>query len=127
MNDAKIKVVELDITTPIDAETAIQGLGGTDEIFYMMLENLEGMSLNQCMKDIIPVYDSKQYEQIKHFAHSLKGASAYIGASRLHYACYFIQHHFMEQNFEKMLEYYPSLVEAAIEFKTYSRKIINQS
>lgn len=63
---------------------------------------------------------------MKDLAHSLKGASGYIGASRLHYVCYFIQEHFVFERNEKMLEYYPSLVEAAIEFKKYSRKIIAQ-
>jgi len=58
---------------------------------------------------------------MKDLAHSLKGASGYIGASRLHYACYFIQKHFVNGQKEKMLEYYPTLVEAAIEFKVYSR------
>lgn len=89
-----------------------------------MLGNLESMSLNQTMKDIIPAFDSKDFKQMKSFAHSLKGASAYIGASRLHYICYFIQEHFVLKDYDKMLEYYPSLVESAIEFKLYSRKII---
>ena len=61
---------------------------------------------------------------MKNLAHSLKGASGYVGASRLHYVCYFIQEHFVFNRFDKMLEYYPSLVEAAIEFKVYSRQII---
>ena len=63
---------------------------------------------------------------MKDQAHSLKGASGYIGASRLHYVCYFIQEHFVYNRFDKMIEYYPSLVEAAIEFKLYSRKIIHK-
>jgi HPt (histidine-containing phosphotransfer) domain-containing protein len=93
----------------------------------MMLGNLEDMSLNQCLRDMVNVYDTKDYGNIKALAHSLKGASAYIGASRLHYMCFFIQHHYVEQNFEKMIEYYPSLVESAIEFKTHHRKLIAQN
>jgi len=76
------------------------------------------------MKEIGPAFEKKDYKQMKSLAHSLKGASAYIGASRLHYICYFIQEHFVSENYEQMLEYYPTLVEAAIEFKLYSRKII---
>jgi len=39
-------VQEMDITNPVDVENAIQGLGGEPSIFYMMLGNLESMSLN---------------------------------------------------------------------------------
>ncbi len=54
----------------------------------------------------------------------MKGASGYVGVSRLHYACYFIPAHFVANHFDKMMEYYPTLVETAIEFKLYSKKII---
>ena len=114
----------MDISTPIDVDKAIQGLGGDPNIFYMMLENLEKLALNKTMKDIVAEYDNRNYQGMKDLAHSLKGASGYIGASRLHYACYFIQEHFVYDRKEKMLEYYPSLVEAAIEFKVYSRTLI---
>ena len=114
----------MDTSTPIDIDLAIQGLGGEPQIFYMMLGNLEGMTLNQTMKNIILPFEQKKYEEMKNLAHSLKGASGYIGASRIHYACYFIQEHFVFERYDKMLEYYPSLVEAAIEFKIHSRKII---
>ena len=90
----------------------------------MMLANLESMTLNSTMKDIVDKYDRRDYLEIKNLAHSLKGASGYVGASRLHYVCYFIQEHFVYNRFEKMLEYYPSLIEAAIEFKVYSRQIL---
>ena len=114
----------MDTSTPIDIDLAIQGLGGEPQIFYMMLGNLESMTLNPTMKNIIVPYEQKNYQEMKDLAHSLKGASGYIGASRLHYVCYFIQEHFVFQRLDKMVEYYPSLVEAAIEFKIYSRQII---
>jgi HPt (histidine-containing phosphotransfer) domain-containing protein len=127
MSCNKIKFCDLDTSTPIDIEAAIQGLGDDPDIFYLMLGNLESMSLNGCLRDIIPVFESRDYDKIKHYAHSLKGASAYIGASRLHYMCFFIQQHWVDENYEKMLEYYPSLVEAAIEFKVHSRKLMAQN
>jgi len=85
-----IRVLEMDTSTPIDIDLAIVGLGGEQSIFYMMLANLEDMTLKPTMKDIAVEYDAKSYEKMKDLAHSLKGASGYIGASRLHYACYFI-------------------------------------
>jgi HPt (histidine-containing phosphotransfer) domain-containing protein len=93
----------------------------------MMLGSLEDMSLNQCMREMVDAYDKNDHGKVKALAHSLKGASAYIGASRLHYMCYFIQHHYVEHNYREMMEYYPSLVEAAIEFRIYHRKLIAKS
>lgn len=118
-----IKFVEMDVTTPIDVQCAINTLGGEPNIFYMMLGNLEDMSLNKVMTDMVPQYEAKNYLEIKNLAHSLKGSSGYIGASRLHYVCYFIQEHYVYYRYDKMLEFYPALVEAAIEFKVHSREL----
>ena len=54
-------------------------------------------------------------------AHKIKGAASYVAASRLHYVCWFIQSHFLKGETDEMMKYYPSLVEAVIEFKMYSR------
>lgn len=90
MEQPLIKVQEMDVSTPIDVDKAVQGLGGDPNIFYMMLENLEKLALNKTLKDMVPEYDKANYAGMKDLAHSLKGASGYVGASRLHYACYFI-------------------------------------
>ena len=122
-----IKVEDMDISTPIQLKEAIKGLGGEPSIFYMMLGNLEPMTMNATIKGMIPAFDNKDYAQMKGLAHNLKGSAAYVGASRLHYACYFIQEHYVYQNFPKMLDYYPELIEAAIEFKVHSRQLIAKS
>ena len=57
-------------------------------------------------------------------AFSLKTSCGLNGASRLYNMCYFTEYHFKENNFEMILEYYPCIVEAAIEYKIYSRKMI---
>ena len=54
-----------------------------------MLANMEPMALNKAMKDLVDKYDKRDYLQMKDLAHSLDGAK-YVGASRLHYVCYFI-------------------------------------
>ena len=54
----------------------------------------------------------------------LKGSSSYIGASNVHYMSYFIQENFEYKNIDKMWAYYPGLIEACIQFRTYSRTII---
>ena len=123
-NDKEIKGTKFNISTPIDIDTAITGMGGEERMFYKMLESLERMTLNKTMTDIIDAYDSKNYKSMKDLAYALKGACAYIGASRLHYVCFFMQEHFIYKRFEKVVDLYPSLVEAAIEFKVYSRQIL---
>lgn len=57
-------------------------------------------------------------------AHQLKSPAGYIGASHLHYACYFIQEHHAYKSYKDMMEYYPTLVEAAVEFRIYSRILL---
>ena len=76
------------------------------------------------MISITDAYDAKNYKVLKDLAHALKGACAYIGASRLHYVCFFMQEHYILERYEKVVDLYPSLVEAAIEYKLYSREIL---
>lgn len=90
----------------------------------MMLGRLESMSLQQGMKKIKDAMASNDYENMNCGAHTLKGSSGYVGASRIHYACYYIQEAFVSQQYDVMYERYPALVEAAIEFKRFSRKIL---
>ena len=89
----------MDISTPIDVDMAVTGLGGDASIFYMMLANFERMSLNEHVKKMVDAYDKNDHEQFKHLAHSVKGASGYIGASRLYYVCYFIQEHYVFERY----------------------------
>ena len=116
--------MKLDISTPIDVTTAVNGLGGEQRMFYKMLESLESMTLIPVITNMRDAFDSKNYRMMKDQAHALKGACAYIGASRLHYVCFFMQEHFICERYEKIVEMYPSLIEAAIEFKLYSRQLL---
>jgi len=59
-------------------------------------------------------------------AHQLKSPAGYIGASHIHYACYFIQEHFLFDRFTQMMEYYPTLIEAAVNFRIVSRQLLAQ-
>ena len=91
-----------------------------------MLGKLEVLSLNPSLEALALAVESHDWKRMKNKAHNLKGAAGYIGASCLHYSCYFIQEHFMNNNYDKMLEYYPLLIESAIEFKIESRKLLAQ-
>ena len=119
-----IKVHNLDITNPVDINTPVDSLGGNNKLYFAMLSRLEGMSLSMCMQQITDAVDNKEWLKMKNAAHSLKGASGYVGASKVHYACYYIQKAFNANNHQEMIEYYPLIVEACIEYKRYSRKFI---
>ena len=118
------RVVDLSIDMPIDVQKAIILLGNQTKIFYQMLGKLEMLSLNPSLEALAQAVEERDYSKMKSKAHSLKGASGYIGASCLHYSCYHIQDQFMAGNCEKMLDYYPLLIESAIDFKIESRKIL---
>lgn len=59
-----LSTIELDTSSPIDVNLAINTLGGEPQIFYMMLGNLEGMSLNQTMRDLVQNYNNKDYKEM---------------------------------------------------------------
>ena len=96
---------------PLDTEKAIASLGGEHRIYYNMLGKFEPMSLLSSLEELRDAVNDKDYAKIKSKAHSLKGASGYIGAGGIHYSCYHIQEQYLNESFEKMLSYYPTLVE----------------
>ena len=61
---------------------------------------------------------------MKMAAHTLKSASGYVGAGKLHYACYYVQSTWQAQDFKGMIFYYPLVVEACIEFKRFVRRYL---
>ena len=85
------RVVDLSVDTPIDVPRAIELLGNQAKIFYQMLGKLEKLSLTPALTDIAQAINDRDFNKYKSKAHSLKGASGYIGASNLHYSCYHIQ------------------------------------
>ena len=60
-------------------------------MFYTMLGTLEDLTMNKVMNNLVKAYDENNTGDLKFEAHSLKGASAYIGASKIYYACFYIQ------------------------------------
>jgi HPt (histidine-containing phosphotransfer) domain-containing protein len=72
-------------------------------------------------------FSNIDHKALKDLAHSLKGSSAYVGASRLHYACYYLQDYYIAEKFQMMVDHFPNLVEAAVEFRLYSRKVLAEN
>ena len=119
-----IPIVNLDVRQPIDFVTPVDNVGGQISIFITMLNRIESLSLTTCMAQVAEGMNALDYLKIKLGAHSLKGASGYVGAGRVHYCCYHIQKAFVEEKFDLMVSYYPFLVEFVIEFKRFSRKYL---
>lgn len=76
------------------------------------------------MNDAILVLE---YEQMNFVAHTLKVASGYVGAAKLHYVCYYIQAAYHHDRFQEMIDWYPSLVEAVIEFNRYYARYLHKT
>lgn len=121
-----VRVIDLDISQPIDFVTPVDNLGGQQGLFVTMLKRLEVLSLSQCMSQVAEGVNEGDWGKMKAGAHQLKGASGYVGAGRVHYACYHIQNCFHQDDFEGMVAYYPFLVEYCIEFKRFSRKYLTE-
>ena len=66
----------------------------------------------------------QDWASIELAANKLQGSSAYIGAGKVHYACYYIQAVCAAKNYQAVEDYYPLLIEACIEFKRFSRKFL---
>ena len=80
------------------------------------------------MKDQI---ESKNYQNLRSEVHSLKGASAYLAAGRIHLLSGNIQQSIDQSNYENVVKLYPRLIEESIILRlhikklTYQRKSIN--
>ena len=60
-----------------------------------MLAKFEPMSLISTLEELRDAVNDKDYTKIKNKAHSLKGASGYVGAGGIHYTCYQIQENYL--------------------------------
>ena len=89
-----------------------------------MLSRFESISLNDCLYQLSEAIDQDDLEKLYRGFHTLKGASRYIGAGRIHLACYFMEEAHREKDKLKLQQAYPLLVEICIEFKRYARKFI---
>lgn len=60
------------------------------DLYYMVLPKFEDMVLTKYMKPLAEAYTNKDWVELKENAHAIKGASGYLGAAKLHYACYYM-------------------------------------
>ena len=85
-----MRIINLDVTEPIDFVAPVENLGGQKSLFLSMLNRLEVMSLGSCMQQVANGLNAKDWGKMKLGAHQLKGTSGYVGAGRMHYVCYHI-------------------------------------
>ena len=83
------------------------------------------------MEDLSAAYDvarenptTENYTVVKDEIHKMKGSSSYCGGARITEDCYWMQVHSEDGEYEKMMEYYPKLIEHVLEFRVYHRKLI---
>jgi HPt (histidine-containing phosphotransfer) domain-containing protein len=82
--------MDFDVTTPIDVKRATETLCGNPAMFYMMLSKFEDMTFLNLMGLIADAVTAGDMKHMMEHAHTLKSPAGYIGASHVHYACYFI-------------------------------------
>jgi HPt (histidine-containing phosphotransfer) domain-containing protein len=81
----------LSIDTPLDYANALFCLSNKKSLYFMMLGRFLSQTLAQEITKIKDAMDTLNWTQVKEVAHSLKSSSGYVGASRIHYDCYFMQ------------------------------------
>jgi HPt (histidine-containing phosphotransfer) domain-containing protein len=89
-----------------------------------MLPAYESSSLLPFLEKLAVEIQKRDWEQFKFQAHALKGPAGYIGASRLHYSCYYIQKAYAESDYQTMIDFYPLVIESAIELRYHLRKVL---
>ena len=106
-----IKIADLDISTPLDHDTALSSLKDNKNLYFMMLGRFKNTSLLPLIGQISQAVDAQNWTRMKEAAHSLKGSSGYAGAGHLHYDCYFMQDAFNKKEPELMARRYNRLIE----------------
>lgn len=99
-------------------------MGGEATIFYKMLGRLETITLLPCLTHLKTAFDGKDTLQFSKKAHELKGSCGYVGAGRLYFACVQILQKHTSDELEAMLSLYPTLIEAAVEYRVHSRFLV---
>lgn len=85
----------------------------------MILNKFRNQTMIPLLDKIAKSLNDKDYMRFNNGAHSLKGASGYVGAGAVHYDCYFIQEAFLKKNHDDMDIRYCRLIENIVEFTNY--------
>ena len=99
---------------------------GNENLYYIMLSRVQSTTLDSIMAKLASSIDQKDLKSIKESLIMMQKAFRYIGADRLFKLCIDMNQAISDKQQGKLTELYQKLVEEAIEFKQYSRQIINE-
>ena len=93
-------------------------------MFYCLLERFESIAMEQTMEQLTSSVNIPDFKKMDQAADTLKGASGYVGAGRIYYACHHMNIAYLDKDYMLMVTFYPLIVEAVIEFRRYSRELV---
>jgi HPt (histidine-containing phosphotransfer) domain-containing protein len=82
-NKQPVACFNLDISTPLDIKAGIETFGGSEKLYYMMLEKFEEMTVEKYVRMVNKAVEEQDWVNVKEGAHAIKGSAGYIGASHV--------------------------------------------
>ena len=90
------------------------------------MEGFDDMTLIKNLTNMKENIESKDYAKFRAEAHSLKGASGYLAAGRVHQLSEKIQKAVDNKNYSVAFSLYPQLIEQSIILRLYIKKLLCQ-
>eukprot|EP00742_Colponemidia_sp_Colp-10_P001914 GILJ01002045.1.p1 GENE.GILJ01002045.1~~GILJ01002045.1.p1 ORF type:complete len:117 (+),score=17.86 GILJ01002045.1:95-445(+) len=75
----------------IDFAKGVDQFGGDESMYMMMLERFEGLTLTDSLSKLNQAMASREWQEVRRQAHSLKGASGYIAAEKFSHTAFELQ------------------------------------
>ena len=97
-----VRLHNLRADIPIDLEGAIESLEKNELLYYNLLSRFTSQTSNPLMQQMKKALEVSDWEQMAETAGNLRGSSGYVGAGRMHYACYYIEQAYNDNNFTRM-------------------------
>ena len=100
--ETSIKIEKYNIQTAFDMHKAMKNLGCTIEYYMQLLKSFTENVLEVNMMNMATDYENEQYKEMMFLAYNIKGASGYIGAGKLNYACHFMRKNYLLGKLDQM-------------------------
>ena len=71
-------------------------MGGMEKLYFKVLARFENEELFPKMVQLAEAAGELNYEKVKNIIHNLKTTGGSVGASHIHYICYYMQAHYVE-------------------------------
>jgi len=73
------------VRTAINWDKGVEQFGGDEEMFTNMVGRFESLTFNEGLRKLYEPVVAKNWEEVRHQGHTLKGASAYPTNIQSHY------------------------------------------